>query len=301
MSEPKLHVLNGGYRENGDIEALRKAAKGSQRVSRWRVPKSAVPGDSAVINVPKFGLFAKGIVAKIPRLFDGESRYRADLKQIELLERPISLFRVRSLVPAFSWARSPQSVTTPSKEIADQLLKLVSPLFNETPSVVDKPVPEKTLDELRREALLRAKPSMTARERKTIERISSIAVKNYARKRANGRCEKCDNLAPFVGEDGKPYLEVHHIVRRSDDGPDHPDKVIALCPNCHRRADLAPDRKTFNGELLRRVSQIESALKDGKPLRGSKTVDDLFGILAGKSKVKLTIRQMDRLMAGGRA
>ena len=47
--------------------------------------------------------------------------------------------------------------------------------------------------------------------------------------------------APFITPDGQLYLEVHHIERLSDGGPDHPRWVVAVCPNCHRRAHYAGD------------------------------------------------------------
>jgi predicted Mrr-cat superfamily restriction endonuclease len=53
--------------------------------------------------------------------------------------------------------------------------------------------------------------------------------------RANGRCGKCGNSAPFKRlSDGTPYLEVHHNVPLACGGEDSLDNAIALCPNCHR-------------------------------------------------------------------
>ena len=47
--------------------------------------------------------------------------------------------------------------------------------------------------------------------------------------RAAQHCEWC----------GDPYdhLEVHHIVPRSESGPNEPENLIVLCPNCHEKAD----------------------------------------------------------------
>lgn len=54
--------------------------------------------------------------------------------------------------------------------------------------------------------------------------------------RANGRCEKCANPAPFERRsNGSPYLEVHHTIQLANGGPDIVDNAIALCPNCHRQ------------------------------------------------------------------
>ena len=54
--------------------------------------------------------------------------------------------------------------------------------------------------------------------------------------RAEGRCELCEESAPFARKsDGTPYLEVHHRVRLADRGEDTVENAYALCPNCHRR------------------------------------------------------------------
>lgn len=47
--------------------------------------------------------------------------------------------------------------------------------------------------------------------------------------RANRRCEYCGE------EFDQP--DVHHITPRSEGGPNEPNNLIVLCPNCHRKAD----------------------------------------------------------------
>jgi RNA polymerase-interacting CarD/CdnL/TRCF family regulator len=54
--------------------------------------------------------------------------------------------------------------------------------------------------------------------------------------RANGLCERCKNSAPFLKNDGTPFLEVHHKIPLSEGGYDTVENAIALCPNCHRHA-----------------------------------------------------------------
>lgn len=54
--------------------------------------------------------------------------------------------------------------------------------------------------------------------------------------RANGECQSCKRDAPFLKEDGTPFLEVHHIEWLSKGGEDSVENAIALCPNCHRQA-----------------------------------------------------------------
>lgn len=55
--------------------------------------------------------------------------------------------------------------------------------------------------------------------------------------RASGKCEECASPAPFIRKaDGHPYLEVHHKIPLAGGGRDTMDNVLALCPNCHRKA-----------------------------------------------------------------
>ncbi|MFC3959494.1 HNH endonuclease [Halovivax cerinus] len=86
----------------------------------------------------------------------------------------------------------------------------------------------------------------------------SAVVREYALRWADGVCQGCDEDAPFLTAGGDPYLEVHHLTRRSDGGPDDPDNVIALCPNCHRRVHEGRDGDAFNRKLKRRVANRDS-------------------------------------------
>jgi len=64
-------------------------------------------------------------------------------------------------------------------------------------------------------------------------------------------------LSQFKKPSGEPYLEPHHIRRLSDGGPDHPRWVVAVCPNCHRRAHHAGDAAEYNGRLADVVLRLE--------------------------------------------
>lgn len=58
--------------------------------------------------------------------------------------------------------------------------------------------------------------------------------------RANGKCERCKERAPFKKRASRePYLEVHHRIRLADGGDDTIENAIALCPNCHRHEHYA--------------------------------------------------------------
>lgn len=65
-------------------------------------------------------------------------------------------------------------------------------------------------------------------------------VRKAALNRASGLCEQCGERG-FETAAGAVYLESHHIVPLSEGGADHPNNVIALCPNHHREAHYGRD------------------------------------------------------------
>jgi 5-methylcytosine-specific restriction protein A len=118
-----------------------------------------------------------------------------------------------------------------------------------------------SLDDLRNKALAVAALTRDPVERQTFYRQRSQWIKLYALCRAQGQCEGCGMAAPFLTPDGQPYLEVHHIRRLSDGGPDHPRWVVAICANCHRRAHYAEDATRYNAELGRVAEGREEGRK----------------------------------------
>jgi 5-methylcytosine-specific restriction enzyme A len=119
---------------------------------------------------------------------------------------------------------------------------------------------QRPLAELRTQALADAALARDVTERVTRTRYLSKAIKAYALARAQGVCEGCGQDAPFITAAGVPFLEVHHIGRLSDGGPDYPERVAAVCPNCHRRAHHSVDQALFNSQLQARVRQREDLL-----------------------------------------
>ncbi|MFC6719996.1 HNH endonuclease [Halovenus amylolytica] len=118
------------------------------------------------------------------------------------------------------------------------------------------------LDEISTEELReKAEDSVTGGSKTTTESTSrttyprSEVVKQYALRVADGVCQGCGDDAPFLDEDGDPFLEVHHLHRRSDGGADHPNNVIALCPNCHRRVHHGKNGEKFNEELIQKSEE----------------------------------------------
>ena len=112
-----------------------------------------------------------------------------------------------------------------------------------------KPRRSYSLDKLKEIAVGTYTGNMAPGKIREIVRNRSTAIRMYALKRSQGRCEGCGRDAPFYTREG-PYLEVHHLLRLSDGGPDHPSNVIALCPNCHRRVHYSIDAHKYNQKLI---------------------------------------------------
>jgi len=113
---------------------------------------------------------------------------------------------------------------------------------------------------LRARATAAASATATPKERLALYRYRSHAIKVYAQRRADGVCEACGEPAPFRTSGGRPYLETHHIHRLSDGGPDDPESVAALCPNCHRRVHHGEDGLVFNKALAAAIGKKEKLL-----------------------------------------
>jgi 5-methylcytosine-specific restriction protein A len=94
----------------------------------------------------------------------------------------------------------------------------------------------------------------------------SEVVKEFALRHADGVCQGCEEEAPFEDSTGDPFLEVHHLHRRSDGGTDDPENVIALCPNCHRRRHVGKDGDEFNKDLIEKAEQRNHRLRNPSSL-----------------------------------
>ncbi len=80
--------------------------------------------------------------------------------------------------------------------------------------------------------------------------------------RAQGSCEndQCSGMPPDVKNDGTPIFQVDHIVQLSDGGPDQPDNMIALCPNCHAAKTLGKGRSEMTVRLKKIALKRHRAL-----------------------------------------
>jgi 5-methylcytosine-specific restriction protein A len=80
--------------------------------------------------------------------------------------------------------------------------------------------------------------------------------------RSEGHCEnpRCTGEAQDITEAGRPILEVDHIRDLAQGGPDHPEQMIALCPNCHAIKTRGRTREQLRHELFTVARQRHEAI-----------------------------------------
>lgn len=82
-------------------------------------------------------------------------------------------------------------------------------------------------------------------------------VKAWILKTAEGICECCNQVAPFNGPDGRPYLEVHHVRKLAEKGADSTENAVAVCPNCHRELHYGQNSKNLVEKLYGNISRLK--------------------------------------------
>ncbi|KPM00578.1 hypothetical protein AN167_07575 [Vibrio splendidus] len=106
------------------------------------------------------------------------------------------------------------------------------------------------------------KPKGDAKPKTSTTTTTSYArspeVKAWVLNRANGICECCNKKAPFETEEGKHFLEVHHILPLVEGGADTVENCAGICPNCHRMLHFGKGRENSSKLLLTKISLLES-------------------------------------------
>lgn len=119
---------------------------------------------------------------------------------------------------------------------------------------------ERRTQALRRRGVPAAPPVGSTHPPRTTSTISLIVrnplVKAWVLEKAAGRCECCNQPAPFHMEDGTPYLEVHHVRWLSKGGSDTVSNAMALCPNCHRRFHHSDDADVLVDRAYAQISRL---------------------------------------------
>jgi 5-methylcytosine-specific restriction enzyme A len=88
--------------------------------------------------------------------------------------------------------------------------------------------------------------------RTTVDILRLGSARRAVLLRSGGHCENphCTGEAQDITDAGHPILEVDHIQDLAQGGPDHPEQMIALCPNCHAIKTRGRTREQLRQELF---------------------------------------------------
>ncbi|WP_138733090.1 hypothetical protein [Modestobacter excelsi] len=101
------------------------------------------------------------------------------------------------------------------------------------------------------------------------KRLSDPLKTAYVVQRAidfGGTCELCGVEPGWVGDDGRPHFQAHHI----NPDIDLVDWISALCGTCHDRMHHATDRATTAVQLRSKIRERQEEL--GRPITTSEAV-----------------------------
>ncbi len=129
----------------------------------------------------------------------------------------------------------------PLKSITDQQISIDKSVLDHNYRKKEKRIKKIPDQELEKKAiqLQTFKPSMRRTISQTYER--NPYVTEYAKRRADGICELCEQEAPFKTKQNEAYLETHHIEWLCNGGADTIENTVALCPNCHKKMHVVDD------------------------------------------------------------
>ena len=125
-----------------------------------------------------------------------------------------------------------------------------------TETIKSKVISELTDDFVIKRA--KSAPRKALKEKRTTEvYYRDPYVIEAAKRRAKGKCEmpRCTYKA-FFTENGKPYLEGHHVKPLAENGNDTINNVAALCPQCHREQHYSKDKLDKRKTLLQKLKKI---------------------------------------------
>lgn len=80
-------------------------------------------------------------------------------------------------------------------------------------------------------------------EKDDAEIVTNVVCKNHllkdevliAKERSNSNCELCGKMAPFIDNNGEPFLEVYRLFKPTINNK---TGIVMLCPNCKRKMEI---------------------------------------------------------------
>lgn len=89
----------------------------------------------------------------------------------------------------------------------------------------------------------------------SIQFYRNPAIPVLIKRKAEGKCDLCNNLGPFILKNNH-FLECHHIDWLSRGGEDSIENAVALCPNCHRKMHNVENKNDI--DKLKEIAQLRA-------------------------------------------
>lgn len=149
----------------------------------------------------------------------------------------------------------------PAKNVGAKVLPLIEELISEHENTSSFPEIKfhATVEALRKSPNLETPVGVRKPEKRHSQSTvysRDPAVVAWVLRNSGGKCEVCSTTAPFLKYGGDFYLEVHHLRRLADGGPDTICNAVAACPNCHRELHFGERRQ----ELLNTLYEANGRL-----------------------------------------
>lgn len=244
-----------------------------------RNPEYAKAFEALLLRLKNFGLptikvfvVSKHLIKVFPNIADRE--IFVDNKQISLLNDEIEYIRV-SIGKGVSELKESQNSKGGNRY---KRILIHSPLINSstweklaTSNILDdenvmiRLAPTSDLELLEQqvdaiESFIKEVPKGQRQPNRSQKKADLIErdpiVKAWILQVANGICELCNSNSPFVKDNGKPYLEVHHVKHLALGGSDSVSNVTAVCPNCHRALHYSNRRDELTDRLYLKVERL---------------------------------------------
>ncbi len=138
-------------------------------------------------------------------------------------------------------AESPYQTDQPDEEgrVRKVWIFPITPILGD--EEIDDPDPVKVAKLSTKELIIRSQMISGPHEPKVVQTTvyhRDAYLKEEVKRIANGKCQLCGKEAPFIDNNGSPYLEEHHVKKLAEGGTDTLDNVVAICPNCHRKVHI---------------------------------------------------------------
>ena len=150
----------------------------------------------------------------------------------------------------------------PAKNVGKNILPVIEELILQNEGLKGVPIVEfeEQVSKLRQEEDLphpegKLQPKQQTATTSCLERDPKVVA--WILKNSEGQCESCSQAAPFQKDDGKFYLEVHHLKRLADGGSDRTSNAVAVCPNCHRELHYGSRRTAVLEKLYSKISRLK--------------------------------------------